>query len=710
MKNMKIAIYADVNMNLIDGSAIWLASVVQILTSVQTVSLTLFLKAPVENSLNLNKLYDTPNLKIITANVGKGVKYLTPSDAIEIIKESDKLEIYDAIFLRGLVLCTLAAEVEEFKNRLWTYFCDIPLDASKFTHDFKLNVNAIIDSSKFLMVQTSQLKAHLISNFPKAKEKVRDLPPMVPDFKGNLDLVNEKKIRIVYSGQFKKEYASVEMFEIFRLLGNEFPNVEFHVFGNKIHNPPEDPNFRLHVLHELENVPNLIWHKGLGRDEVMAQYSQMSIGWAWRSNELEDNTLEISTKLLEFSSCGVSPIMARNHINESVFGKDYPLFANSKKDAIKILRNVLSDISSLARIRTRVQQVTKPYTFSYIATHHITPLCAGGEHTEKKPILGIVGHDLKFLSPITNKLSLNFDISENNWWGHKNHDVKFSEDFLNKNDIIFCEWFLGNAVWHSRNKKPGQKLIVRFHRQELETDFPNQANIDNIDLIIVVSKHTKNDAINKFNWHTHREKIIVIPNAINCAYFDRVKPPSAKYNIGIVGITPKMKRFDRALNILEKCVAGNNKFKLYVKGKMPDQYPWIRERPEELNYFNTQLNRINESKLLKNSVFFDGWGSEMAEWYSKIGYILSVSDFEGTHQAVAEGGASGSIPIIGRWNGASEIYGDRWICSDDDDMVSKIMLYANNHELFFEESSNVKRYMNSHFDSERIYSIFSSIV
>lgn len=714
MQKMKIAIYADVNMNLIDGSAIWLASIVQILTSVQTVSLTLFLKAPVENSLNLDELYEIPNLKIVTANVVKGVKYLSPSDAIGIIKDADKIEIYDAIFLRGLALCTLAADVEEFKNRLWTYFCDIPLDASKFTDNFKLNVNTIIGSSKYLMVQTPQLKAHLISNFPKAKEKVRDLPPMVPDFKGNLDLVNEQKIRIVYSGQFKKEYASVEMFEIFRLLGNEFPNVEFHVFGNKIHNPPEDPNFRLHVLHELENVPNLIWHKGLGRDEVMAQYSQMSIGWAWRSNELEDNTLEISTKLLEFSSCGVSPIMARNPINQSVFGKDYPLFANSKEDAIKILRNVLSDISSLGRIRTRVQQVTKPYTFSYIATHHISPLCAGVEHTEKKPTLGIVGHDLKFLLPITKKLSLDFDISENNWWGHKNHDVKFSEDFLLKNDVIFCEWFLGNAVWYSKNKKPNQKLIVRFHRQELETDFPNQADMDNIDLIIVVSEHTKNDAIIKFGWEKFSHKIIAIPNAINCSYFNRVKNSDAKFNIGVVGITPKMKRFDIALSILEKCLLKNNKFKLFIKGRMPNEYSWMRDRADELDFFNQQFKRIQDNQNLKKSVFFDGWGNEMADWYKKIGYILSVSDFEGTHQAVAEGGASAAIPIMRDWEGASEVYSPQWICSSVDEMAERIVKSSQDPSVFNNCSIDVLAYMNANFDvnivAERIKSSICEVM
>lgn len=38
-----------------------------------------------------------------------------------------------------------------------------------------------------------------------------------------------------------------------------------------------------------------------------------------------------------------------------------------------------------------------------------------------------------------------------------------------------CEWCLGNAAWHSRNKRPGQHLIVRFHRME---DTPYSGRVD----------------------------------------------------------------------------------------------------------------------------------------------------------------------------------------------------------------------------------------
>jgi len=54
----------------------------------------------------------------------------------------------------------------------------------------------------------------------------------------------------------------------------------------------------------------------------------------------------------------------------------------------------------------------------------------------------------------------------------------------------------------------------------------------------------------------------------------------------------------------------------------------------------------------------------MGDWFSKIGYILSTSDFEGSHLSVAEAMASGSSPVIITWDGADEIY-PKENCFDD---------------------------------------------
>ena len=76
----------------------------------------------------------------------------------------------------------------------------------------------------------------------------------------------------------------------------------------------------------LQTSPNTIWHGGLSREDTLNLMSTMDICWGYRSKLLEENTLELSTKTLEYLSLGLPTIISRNSINESVCGKRIPLF------------------------------------------------------------------------------------------------------------------------------------------------------------------------------------------------------------------------------------------------------------------------------------------------------------------------------------------------------------------------------------------------
>ena len=71
-----------------------------------------------------------------------------------------------------------------------------------------------------------------------------------------------------------------------------------------------------------------------------------------------------------------------------------------------------------------------------------------------------------------------------------------------------------------------------------------------------------------------------------------------------------------------------------------------------MNWYQVQFDRIQSDPSLNGHVYFDEWGTDVPQWFEKINYILSVSDYEGSHQAVAEGAASGAVPTILKWDGA----------------------------------------------------------
>lgn len=313
----------------------------------------------------------------------------------------------------------------------------------------------------------------------------------------------------------------------------------------------------------------------------------------------------------------------------------------------------------------------------------------------KKRLL-VAGHDLKFIGIILDYLKERgkYDICIDNWKNHSEHDMVYSQKCLNWADIIFCEWGLGNAVWYSRNKLERQKLIIRVHRQELVTNYPENYTIDNIDKIVTVSPIIKKDIMQKIN--IPEDKVVVIYNVIDAIKLNKPKIEDSKYNIGMLGYSPKIKRIDRALEIFDNVWRVDNKYKLYIKGMSPQQYTWLWSRKEEREYYENVFYKIKKSDCSKN-IIFENWSEDKEEWFKKIGYILSVSDFESFHLAVAEGMASGSIPIILYRPGAEDLFPKKFIFKNIED-AARYIIRTLNQENIEENRNYVKEYSTINFD------------
>jgi glycosyltransferase involved in cell wall biosynthesis len=317
----------------------------------------------------------------------------------------------------------------------------------------------------------------------------------------------------------------------------------------------------------------------------------------------------------------------------------------------------------------------------------------------KKIKLVFAGHDLKFAKLIIDYLENTgkYEIRIDQWKGHNVHDETHSKECLNWADVIVCEWGLGNAIWYSQHKLPHQKLIVRMHRQELDTTYPKKFTLDNIDVIIAISPYVYEEFYRIFK--LPREKMTMIYNAVHSQQLDKPKN-NAKYHLGIVGICPKMKRLDLAVDILEKLWQYDSRYKLFVKGKMPQEIPWLWKKEEERQYYEDLFAHIQNAPW-RDSVIFDGFGSDIDEWFRKIGFILSTSDFESFHLAPAEGMASGAYPLILKWDGSETIYPTKYLRENIDSCVKKIIEINESNEsesLQFE----VKEYIRTHFDINKI--------
>src|SRR5699024_11132947 len=115
---------------------------------------------------------------------------------------------------------------------------------------------------------------------------------------------------------------------------------------------------------------------------------------------------------------------------------------------------------------------------------------------------------------------------------------------------VFCEWGLGNTIFYSQNKRENQHLVVRLHRQELETSYLTQADIEAVDLFITVSPFIYEEFSRTFN--LPRKKMRLIYNNVDLGQFTNHNHKNRKFHMGMVGYLPKLKRMDLALDIFEE--------------------------------------------------------------------------------------------------------------------------------------------------------------
>ncbi|HEX6688021.1 MAG TPA: glycosyltransferase [Solirubrobacterales bacterium] len=277
----------------------------------------------------------------------------------------------------------------------------------------------------------------------------------------------------------------------------------------------------------------------------------------------------------------------------------------------------------------------------------------------------IAGHSLAFSAPIARRARrAGADVREDRWQTHRAHDEEASAAALGWADVVLCEWCLGNAVWYSRNKRPGQRLVVRFHRMELGTPYPRELALDRVDAMVFVARHVLEQACERFGWDAADPRFYVVANGVEPEALHREKLPGARFTLATIGYVPRLKRLDRALDVLDLLRTRDDRYRLLVKGRAPWEYEWMAGRAEERRYFADLLRRVERSPNLRRAVSFEPFGDDIATFLCQAGWILSTSEVEGHSLALAEGMTSGATPVVIERPGAREQYEAHWVHAD----------------------------------------------
>ena len=181
----------------------------------------------------------------------------------------------------------------------------------------------------------------------------------------------------------------------------------------------------LHNIKRFSSTDGLKWLGAQSRESVQQQLKHARVGLSWRDESMND-TVEYSTKILEYGGAGCAAIVNRNPLHEELLGKDYPLFANSAKEFKQQLVKALSDIQVCQQAADSLNKLAQRHTLSQRISdisEWLNEAPPAPKPTRKIRVL-VAGHDLKFFTLLQKKLEATgqFEFLTDQWQGHNKHD------------------------------------------------------------------------------------------------------------------------------------------------------------------------------------------------------------------------------------------------------------------------------------------------
>ncbi|MDH5822987.1 FkbM family methyltransferase [Luteimonas sp. RD2P54] len=662
-------LYADINLNIVDGSSVWLSTMASILCS--RGPCILVSKVPVTQPVVLSNVRNPENLIVLDPSVFAGMVQFSMQDAIKVVREVDALVPGTRrVVVRGLEAADALLADRQFDGRAAVYLTDFysVLAGERISSEAQVAmVRSCLAHAEAVLVQTPEIEGVLRSIAGEYRSV--ELPPVVPVDMPPVSLrpsPDDGVVRIGYAGKVNSRWGVIELLDWSERAIAEGLQIELHIVANKISNGPEPgyEHLRGEVLDRIQRL-GVRHYTDFNRLASMELMSRMDFVWCYRPARFEELTIELSTKLVEMASLGARCICHPSDINRVTLGEDYPFFISGYDGFMQIVRAPRwcePPIDLSRRISTKhgfdaVVERVGPRLLP-------DPECLDGRTTV------IAGHDMKFIDAfVSRSKAAGHRILCDRWdWG-RSRDETTSAVLAGRADVLFCEWGLANAAWASKHLPEGKRLVVRVHAQEVRERarrFGAEIDAKAVDAFVFVSDTIRERALELWGWP--EEKTHVIPNYVLDQEYtlEGRLLNEERVVLGMVGIVPTLKRFDRALDLLAALVERGVDARLELKGHRPETLEFMQApgRRDELEFYHRQYARIDSDPRLRDRVGFAPWGNDVARWYKGIDVVLSCSESESFHYALADGVLSGCFPVVWPWPGAERVYAGEWVVED----------------------------------------------
>ena len=329
----KILLYGDLTLNIVDGSSVWLASIAKLLAEDKNNVIDILLKDKLTSNVLADELLYKDNVSLVNANeFVKRADFVSSSNIVKIMTAADKLRDYSCIIVRGFEVVQKIVKNDNLASKLIPYLTNFCHDKDKITDSEKQNLSFIYNRVNQFFVQTKQMGDYLKDVLGVDGEKFQILNPMI--FKDGIKLPEKKKKTIVYAGKIAKEWNILELIEIMDRLYKLDSEITLHFIGDKFNR--DLASKKDEILNKLKSMPNIIFYGSLPKNKTTEIINSCELGYSFRSSSVDnDESLELSSKVLEYCFCSVPLVLRKTKMHSDVLGEDYPLYTESVDECVE---------------------------------------------------------------------------------------------------------------------------------------------------------------------------------------------------------------------------------------------------------------------------------------------------------------------------------------------------------------------------------------
>lgn len=272
------------------------------------------------------------------------------------------------------------------------------------------------------------------------------------------------------------------------------------------------------------------------------------------------------------------------------------------------------------------------------------------EHTPCGLKIAFFSSQDSFADAILKHLSKNNEIKK--FKGDSNGQI---DELMQWADIAWFEWCDQLLIDATKLRKTC-KIICRLHSYEAFTKMPAHVDWSKVDKLILVNQNVAQVLDQLHNIHVDRE---IINNGVDLERF--TVPESKVYGKKIcsLGYINYKKNPGLLLYCFKAIHNWDPEFEFYITGQHQD--------PRIKIYMDHMLSRLDIP------VHLESWVDDVPAYLRDKDFVISTSLFESFHYSIAEGMASGVLPLVHAWPGSENIYPAEYLYDTPEDCVKLLV-------------------------------------